>query len=64
MVDIRDHLHCQLQAGGQPSSLSIPDDSTPRDIDDILARFNDAPMRDAHEEPFIQDSRDDDGYYE
>ena len=65
MVDIRDHLHCQLQAGGRPSS---PDPSTsgspPPDITDILARFDDTPMRDVHAEPFIQDGGDDDGYCE
>ena len=64
MVDIRDHLHCQLQAGGRPTSPSIPDDNSPRDISDILARFDDAPIRDAYEEPFIQDGGNDDGYYE
>ena len=64
MVDVRDHLHCQLQAGGRPLSLSIPSDDSSYDIGDILARFDDAPMRDAHDEPFIQDGGDDDGYYE
>ena len=64
MVDIRDHLHCQLQAGGRPSSPSIPSDDSPHDIGDILARFDDAPMCDMHDEPFIQDGGDDDGYYE
>ena len=63
MVDIHEHLHCQLQAGGRPSSPSLPDNSMPRDIDDILARFDNAPVHDAHEEPFIQDGGDDDGYY-
>ena len=64
MVDICDHLHCQLQAGGRPSSPSVPSDDSPHDIDDILARFDDTPMRDRHDEPFIQDGGDDDGYYE
>ena len=64
MVDIHEHLHCQLQAGGQLSSPSIPDNDAPRDIDDLLARFDNTLMRDVHEEPFIQDSGDDDGYYE
>ena len=64
MVDVRDHLHCQLQAGRRPSSPSIVDDDTPCNINDILAQFDDAPMRDAHEEPFIQDGGDDNGYYE
>ena len=64
MVDVRDLLHCQLQAAGQPSSptLSSPD-VTPPDLGDILARFDDAPMRDVHQELFIQDGGDDDGYY-
>ena len=65
VVDVRDHLHCQLQAGGRPSSPTSSDaNSPPPDLTDILARFDDAPMRDMHEEPFIQDGRDDDGYYE
>ena len=65
MVDVRDHLHCQLQAGGRPSS---PDPSStnspPPDIADILDRFDDPPMRDVHNKPFFQDGGDDDGYYE
>ena len=64
MVDTRDHLHCQLQAGGRPSSLDLSSsDSPPPDLTDILARFDDTPMRDVHEEPFFQDGGDDDGYY-
>ena len=65
MVDTRDHLHCQLQAGGRPSS---PDPSNPGslppDLADFLAQFDNAPMRDVHDKPFIQDGGDDDGYYE
>ena len=65
MVNMRDHLYCQLQAGGQPSS---PDPSSsnspPPDLTDILAQFDDTPMRDMHQEPFIQDGGDDDRYYE
>ena len=64
MVNVRDHLHCQLQAGGRPSSPSILSDELTPDINDILARFDDALMRDMHEEPFTQDGGDDDGYYE
>ena len=65
MVDIRDHLHCQLQAGGRPSSPTPSNtDSSPPDLTDILARFNDTPMQDAHTEPFFQDGGDDDEYYE
>ena len=64
MADIRDRLHCQLQVGGRPSS---PDPSTsnspPPDLTTILARFDDTPMREVLEEPFIQDGGDDDGYY-
>ena len=37
MVDVCDHLHCQLQVGGRPSSLSSSDANLPHDIDDILA---------------------------
>ena len=65
MVDTRDHLHCQLQAGGRPS---LPDpsssDSPPPDLTDILARFDDTPMCDVHDEPFFQDGGDNDRYYE
>ena len=65
MVDARDRLHCQLQAGGRPSSPTPSSSgSSPPDLADILARFNDTPMRDVHAEPFIQDGGDDDGYYE
>ena len=64
MVDVRDHLCCQLQAGGRPSSPSLSNTGSPQDIDDILARFDDTPMRDMHDEPFIQDGGDDDRYYE
>ena len=64
MVDVHDHLHCQLQVGGRPSSPSLSGDDSPRDIGDILAQFDDAPMHNLHDEPFIQDGGDDDGYYE
>ena len=65
MVNMRDHLHCQLQAGGRPSSPNPSNpDSSPPDLTDILARFDDTPMRDVLEEPFIQDGGDDHGYYE
>ena len=65
VVDVRDHLHCQLQAGGRPSSpASSSANSSPPDLVDILARFDDVPMRDTHVEPFVQDGGDDDDYYE
>ena len=65
MVDVRDHLHCQLQAGGRPSSPGLSDTgSSPPDVADILERFDNPPMRDVHDEPFFQDGGDDDGYYE
>ena len=65
MVDVRDHLHCQLQAGGRPSSPTPSSSgSPPPDLTDLLARFDDEPMCDVHEKPFIQDGGDDDGYYE
>jgi hypothetical protein len=63
MIDVRDHLHCQLQAGGRPSSLDPPDNDSPVDIDIILAQFDDSPMHDLHTKPFIQDGGDDDDYY-
>ena len=63
MVDVRDHLHCQLQAGGRPTSPTPSSmASSPPDIADILARFDDTPMHDEHVEPFFQDGGDDDGY--
>ena len=65
MVDIRDHLHCQLQAGGRPSSPTPSSSgSPPPDLAEILARFDDAPVRNVHNESLFQDGRDDDGYYE
>jgi hypothetical protein len=65
MVDARDRLHCQLQAGGRPSSPTPSgSDSLPPDLADILARFDNMPMHDVHQEPFLQDGGDDNGYYE
>ena len=65
VVDVRDHLHCQLQAGGRPSSPTPSSaGSSPSDLANILARFDDMPMWDEHVEPFFQDGGDDDGYYE
>jgi hypothetical protein len=65
MVDVRDHLHCQLQAGGRPSSLDPSSaGSAPPDVADILGRFDDLPMRNEHQEPFFQDGGDEDDYYE
>ena len=65
MVDIHEHLHCQLQVGGRPSSPDVSSPtSSPPDISDILARFDDAPVHDVHNEPFFQDGGDDDGHYE
>jgi hypothetical protein len=65
MVDVRDHLHCQLQAGGRPSSpTSSSTGSPPLDIDNLLEHFGDQPVHDVHNEPFFQDGGDDDGYYE
>jgi hypothetical protein len=29
-----------------------------------MARFDDPPVREVHDEPFFQDGGDDDGYYE
>ena len=63
LVDVRDHLHCQLQAGGRPTSPTPSNSDSPSPVlADILARFDDAPMRDVHAEPFFQDGGDDDDY--
>ena len=64
MVDVRDHLHCQLQAAGRPSTPDSSRAGSPHDIKNILAQFDDTPVRDMHDEPFIQDGGDDDGYLE
>lgn len=63
MVDIRDLLHCQLQAGGRPTSPDTDDQRPSRDINDLLAQFNNTPASDRHVETFIQDGSDNDGYY-
>ena len=64
MVDTRDHLHCQLQAGGRPTSPSpTSSDSSSSNVAGILARLDDEPMCDMHDEPFFQDGGDDDEYY-
>jgi hypothetical protein len=64
MVDVRNHLNCQLQVGGRPSLPSLSGDDSPHDIGEILARFDDVPVRDLHDKPFTQDGGDNDGYYE
>ena len=64
MVDMRDLLHCQLQAGGCLTSPDSDDHEPLGDIDILLARFNDTPTSDHHVETFIQDGGDDDGYLE
>jgi hypothetical protein len=62
MVNAQDLLHCQLQAGGHPTSPDSDDQRPLGDIDDLLAWFNDTPACDHHVETFIQDGGDDDGY--
>ena len=64
MVDVRDLLHCQLQAGGRPTSPDSDDPEPSGDIDILLARFDDTPAADHHVETFIQDGGDDNGYQE
>ena len=64
MDDVRNHLHCQLQAGGRPTLPDPSDDDSSHAVDDILAWFDDVPMCDVHDEPFIQDGGDDDDYCE
>ena len=65
LVDIRNHLHCQLQAGGRPTSPTPSNSNSPSPaLADILARFDNTPMRNVHAEPFFQDGGDDDEYRE
>ena len=65
MVNTQERLHCQLQAEGRPSSLNPSRAGSPSpNLADILAWFDDAPMRNMHNEPFFQDGGDNDGYYE
>ena len=65
MVDTREHLYCQLQAGGRPSSPSLSgSDSPPPNLTSILACFDNTLMCDKHQEPFFQDGGDDDNYRE
>ena len=64
MADVHGLLHCQLQAGGRPSSPSVDNPQLPSDLDNLLAQFDDTPVHDHHAKPFIQDGGDDDGYYE
>ena len=59
---MRDLLHCQLQAGGWPSLLESSNPDLLCDVGDILARFDEVPVCDEHDEPFFQDGGDDDGY--
>ena len=62
-ADVHDLLHCQLQASGRPSSPSVDDPQLPSNLNNLLAWFDDAPVRNHHAEPFIQDGGNDDGYY-
>ena len=64
MVNVQNHLHCQLQAGGRPSSPDPSDTGSPGNIANILVQFDDSPMRNLHAEPFIQDGGDNNNYYE
>ena len=64
MIDTRNLLHCQLQAGGRPSSPESNTRDLPCDIEGLLERFDDVLPGDHHDEPFIQDGSDDDRYYE
>ena len=64
MVNARNLLHCQLQAGGCPTSPNPDDRRSPGNIDDLLARFDDTLAYDHHVKTFIQDGSDDDGYQE
>ena len=64
MVNIRDLLCCQLQAGERPSSPDSDSRELPCDIDHLLERFDKVPTGDHHIEPFVQDGGDNDRYYE
>ena len=62
MVDVRDLLHCQLQARGRPTSPDSDHQQSSDDIDNLLACFDDTPVSDHHADTFIQDGGNDDGY--
>ena len=61
-IDMRDLLHCQLQASGRPSLLESSNPDLSCNVSDILAWFDEVPVRDMHNKPFFQDGGDDDGY--
>ena len=62
MVDTCNLLHCQLQAGGQPSSPETASQESPHALNTLLARFDNTPICDLHDKLFFQDGGDDDGY--
>ena len=62
ITNLCDLLHCQLQAGSQPSSPDVDSHESPGDLDELMAWFDGTPARDQHEEPFFQDGGDNDGY--
>ena len=43
VIDLRNLLHCQLQAGGRPSSPDVNSHGSPGDLDELMARFDDTP---------------------
>lgn len=51
--DDRESLHCQLQAGGQPSSPTLSTQGSLCHLDALLAHFNITPMEDRHIEQFL-----------
>ena len=64
IIEIHDHLYCQLQAGGRPLSPEVSEQESPHNLDTLLARFDNTPMSDRHNKPFFQDRGDADNYCE
>jgi hypothetical protein len=60
MANARELLYFQLQAAGHPQSPPVPDPP----LSNLANRFDCTPFEwKVDTEPFIQDGRDDDGYY-
>ena len=62
--DVREALHCQLQAGRHPLSPDLSDQGSPHVLNTLLAHFNNTLIGNHHDEPFFQDGGDADDYCE